>query len=79
MYLRYGSALEWEDVRALPQELLKIVITIAYFYIGYYVLWQPVWMSGMRLRSALVGSLGTAFAARIARLPLPVALYSWKL
>ena len=71
MYLKYGSFSEWEEVRALPVTILKIVISIAYLYIATVVLWQPVWMSGARMRSALIGSLGTTIGARLARMPFP--------
>ncbi len=71
MFKRYGSALEWEDVRMRPQRLLQLIVTGAYVYIGFYLLWQSMWLSGTRLRSILIGPLGTALAARTARLPLP--------
>lgn len=67
MFRRYGSAREWEDVRARGHILMKSGITIAYLYLGLLPLWQPVWMNGLRLRSALIGSLGTGIAARTAR------------
>jgi len=79
MHLRYGSALEWEDVRALPVNALKILVASAYLYIGTYVLWQPVWMSGVRLRSALLGSLGTKLGAQLALSAVPPWLFQWKL
>jgi len=79
MYLKYGSLSEWEEVRALPITILKIVISIAYLYIATVVLWQPVWMSGARMRSALIGSLGTTIGARLARMPFPPFFFNWSL
>ena len=79
MYLRYGSPWEWEDVHSLPQQLLKIILALSYLYIGAFLLWQPLWMSGMRLRSALVGSLGTMLGARLARSDVPPAFFQWSL
>ena len=76
MLLRYGSAWEWEDVRAWPQNILKILISATYLYIGYYILWKPVWMSGVRVRSALIGSLGTGTAAKLGRSALPTSVFS---
>ena len=51
----------------------------AWYYIGAFLLWQPLWMSGMRLRSALVGSLGTMLGARLARSDVPPAFFQWSL
>lgn len=79
MHITYGSWREWEEVRAFPITVFKIMISLAYLYIGAVVLWQPVWMSGMRLRSALIGSLGTGIAARLARLPIPLPFFDWSL
>lgn len=79
MHLKYGSFSEWEDVRALPITILKIVVSIAYLYISTIVLWQPVWLNGVRMRSALIGSLGTGIGARLARLPLPLPFFDWAL
>lgn len=76
MLLRYGSAWEWEDVKPWPQKLLKLLITAAYIFIGYYVLWKPVWMSGVRVRSALIGSLGTGLAAKLGRSLMPTSAFS---
>ncbi|HLC76037.1 MAG TPA: hypothetical protein VJB82_02890 [Candidatus Peribacterales bacterium] len=79
MRMRYGSALEWEDVRQLPVTLLKILIACSYLYIGAFTLWQPVWMNGVRLRSALLGSLGTKFGAQLARSSLTMPVFQWSL
>jgi len=76
MLLRYGSAREWEDVKPLPQNILKYLITATYIFIGYYELWKPIWMSGVRLQSALIGSLGTGAGAKLARSTLPTPVFS---
>lgn len=78
MQRRYGTALEWEDVHILPQRLLALAISCVYIVIGYNKLWQPLFRSGSSLQSALVGSLGTAIAAKNAR-SIPSPVFNWTL
>lgn len=79
MRIRYGSAMEWEDVRRLPVSALKILIALSYLYIGAITLWKPVWMNGIRIRSALLGSLGTKLGAELARSSLSAPVFQWSL